>query len=147
MTGLLWELGSVDENQVAEWVADVVPGPAPVAGPVAILQRKRWGITAVYRRGRRRVVVKISRPALFPQAFLMESFVATVAGGRAPELLGHGSLERTHWSMFEYVAGPTADADDGLWSVGPATQTAGAVKLIGHVWLRRRLLAPPRGCA
>ena len=111
-----WPEDRVDQALLALWDDSCCTGPA---GEMEILQVKSWGVTARFGH----LVAKVSFTPLFPQVEEVHAVLEKAVPGGVPRLVATRKPDGQLWTLFENLAGPTAEevgSTDGLVSMARA---------------------------
>lgn len=94
---------------VAEWIADALPGRPVINGPLAVLRAKSWGVTARFRsttsHGESSVIFKAIWLPRFGEAGHTASLLTRINHGDVPDLLAWSRVAGMVWMLFEDVEG------------------------------------------
>src|SRR5207248_4063433 len=127
-TGIELPAGSPAASELREWIAGLVGTEPFVVELSSILYAKAWGSTILCHAGETPLVLKIANPVVFPEASAVYRLLGNIAPDRTVRFHGAASFGPAECSLFEYLAGQTAEELPLRTGLVPTVEILGTVQ-------------------
>lgn len=127
-TGIELPVGSPAASELREWIAGLVGTEPSEVDLRSTLYAKAWGSTILCHAGETPLVLKIANPVVFPEVAAVYRLLGDIAPDRTVRFYGSVSFGPAECSLFEYLAGQTAEELPLRTGLLPTVEILGTVQ-------------------